>query len=65
MNAIADATAIAKLLQTLYGFQVTLVRTRVVSTSQKMHAERIPTSDPLHMAGHESLGDFIFVPRAL
>ncbi|MEO5955052.1 MAG: caspase family protein [Nitrospiraceae bacterium] len=41
------------------------VRTRVVSTSQKMNAEQIPTYDPIHMAGHESLGDFIFVPQAL
>jgi len=41
------------------------VRTRVVSMSQKLHAEQIPTYDPIHMAGHESLGDFIFVPRAL
>ena len=38
------------------------VRTRVVSTAQKMNAEQIPTYDPIHMAGHESLGDFIFVP---
>lgn len=41
------------------------VRTRVVSTSQKLNAEQIPTYDPIHMAGHESLGDFIFVPRGL
>jgi len=41
------------------------VRTRVVSTSQKLNAEQIPTYDPIHMAGHESLGDFIFVPRTL
>jgi septal ring factor EnvC (AmiA/AmiB activator) len=41
------------------------VRTRVVSTSQKLRAEQIPTYDPIHMAGHESLGDFIFVPQAL
>lgn len=40
------------------------VRTRVVSTSQKLNAEQIPTYDPIHMAGHESLGDFIFVPRS-
>ncbi len=39
------------------------VRTRVVSTSQKLNAEQIPTYDPIHMAGHESLGDFIFVPQ--
>jgi Caspase domain len=41
------------------------VRTRVVSLSQKLNAEQIPTYDPIHMAGHESLGDFIFVPQAL
>ncbi|MDP1770397.1 MAG: caspase family protein [Nitrospirota bacterium] len=41
------------------------VRTRVVSTSQKLNAEQVPTYDPIHMAGHESLGDFIFVPKAL
>ncbi len=40
------------------------VRIRVVSTSQKMGAEQIPTYDPINMAGHESIGDFIFVPRA-
>lgn len=40
------------------------VRTRVVSLSQKLNAEQIPTYDPIHMAGHESLGDFIFVPQA-
>jgi hypothetical protein len=41
------------------------VRTRVVSLSQKLNAEQIPTYDPIHMAGHESLGDFIFVPQSL
>lgn len=41
------------------------VRTRVVSASQKLNAEQLPTYDPIHMAGHESLGDFIFVPRGL
>ncbi len=40
------------------------VRTRVVSTTQKLNAEQIPTYDPIHMAGHESLGDFIFVPQS-
>jgi uncharacterized caspase-like protein len=39
------------------------VRARVISASQKLNAEQIPTYDPIHMAGHESLGDFIFVPR--
>ena len=41
------------------------VRTRVISTSQKLNAQQIPTYDPIHMAGHESLGDFIFVPQNL
>ncbi|MDF0673345.1 MAG: caspase family protein [Nitrospira sp.] len=41
------------------------IRSRVVSTSQQIHSEQIPTYDPIHMAGHESIGDFIFVPRAL
>ena len=36
-----------------------------ISTSQKLNAEQIPTYDPIHMAGHESLGDFIFVPQTL
>lgn len=37
----------------------------IVSTSQTHNAEQIPTYDPIHMAGHESLGDFIFVPQTL
>ncbi|MDF0665814.1 MAG: caspase family protein [Nitrospira sp.] len=41
------------------------IRSRVVSTSQQMHTEQVPTYDPIHMAGHESIGDFIFVPQAL
>ena len=40
------------------------VQARVVSVSQEMALEQIPTYDPIHMAGHESLGDFIFVPQA-
>ena len=40
------------------------IRTRVVRTSQIMNDEQIPTYDPIHMAGHESLGDFIFVPQS-
>lgn len=39
------------------------VRARVISASQQLDAEQIPTYDPIHMAGHESLGDFIFLPR--
>jgi hypothetical protein len=41
------------------------IQARVVSTSQEMGVKQIPTYDPIHMAGHESIGDFIFVPRAL
>lgn len=40
------------------------VRTRVFSTAHQFRAEQLPTYDPLHMAGHESLGDFIFVPKS-
>jgi uncharacterized caspase-like protein len=39
------------------------VRARAISASQKINVEQIPTYDPIHMAGHESVGDFIFVPR--
>ncbi len=39
------------------------VRARVISATQKLNNEQIPTYDPIHMAGHESLGDFIFVPQ--
>lgn len=39
------------------------VRHRVIDASQKLQSEQIPTYDPIHMAGHESLGDFIFVPQ--
>ncbi len=39
------------------------VRTRVLSDAKRLNFEQIPTYDPIHMAGHESLGDFIFVPQ--
>jgi peptidoglycan hydrolase CwlO-like protein len=39
------------------------VRHRVIEASQQLQVEQIPTYDPIHMAGHESLGDFIFVPQ--
>jgi hypothetical protein len=29
-----------------------------------LNAEQIPTYDPIHMAGHESWGDFMFLPQA-
>lgn len=41
------------------------VRTRVVSTSQKLPAQQIPTYDTTHVAGNQSLGVLIFVPRSL
>lgn len=39
------------------------IQARVMSTSQKLGSKQIPTYDPIHMAGHESIGDFIFVPK--
>lgn len=39
------------------------VRTRVVNASSKYDMEQIPTYWPIQFAGHESLGDFIFVPQ--
>jgi len=36
----------------------------VVQKAQGMHFEQIPTYAPIHMAGHEGLGDFVFVPAA-
>ena len=41
------------------------IQARVISTTEKIGLKQIPTYDPIHMAGHESIGDFIFVPRAL
>ena len=38
------------------------VRNRVMKSAQGLNTEQIPTYSPIHMAGHESLGDFIFVP---
>ncbi len=40
------------------------VRTRVVKAASRYDMEQIPTYWPIQFAGHESLGDFIFVPRA-
>jgi len=37
----------------------------LVYTSQKLNAEQIPTYNPIHMVGHESPGDFSFVPLTL
>lgn len=39
------------------------VRTRVVSAASKYKMEQVPTYWPIQFAGHESLGDFIFVPK--
>ena len=39
------------------------VRTRVVQAADQYHMEQIPTYWPLQFAGHESLGDFIFIPH--
>lgn len=38
------------------------VRTRVVNAADKYKMEQIPTYWPIQFSGHESLGDFIFVP---
>ena len=40
------------------------VRSRVVQAAERMKFEQIPTYGPIHMAGHEGLGDFVFVPSA-
>jgi uncharacterized caspase-like protein len=39
------------------------VHTRVTKSAHRLHFEQIPTYSPIHLAGHESLGDFIFVPQ--
>jgi hypothetical protein len=39
------------------------VRTRVTWSATRFHFEQVPTYSPIHLAGHESLGDFIFVPE--
>jgi hypothetical protein len=41
------------------------VRARVVQAAERMKFEQIPTYGPIHMAGHEGLGDFVFVPTAM
>lgn len=38
------------------------VRSRVVQAAERMKFEQIPTYGPIHMAGHEGAGDFVFVP---
>lgn len=38
------------------------VRSRVVQAAERMKFEQIPTYGPIHMAGHEGVGDFVFVP---
>jgi hypothetical protein len=39
------------------------IRTRVVSAADEYKMEQIPTYWPIQFAGHESLGDFIFIPQ--
>ena len=38
------------------------VRGRVIEKARRLRVEQIPTYAPIHMAGHEGLGDFVFVP---
>ena len=38
------------------------VRSHVVQTAERLKFEQVPTCAPIHMAGHEGLGDFVFVP---
>jgi len=38
------------------------VRSRVVQAAERMKFEQIPTYGPIHMAGHEGFGDFVFMP---
>jgi uncharacterized caspase-like protein len=38
------------------------VRARVIQSAERMKFEQIPTYGPIHMAGHEGLGDFVFLP---
>jgi uncharacterized caspase-like protein len=38
------------------------VRARVMQTAERMKFEQVPTYAPIHMAGHEGFGDFVFVP---
>ncbi len=38
------------------------IKNRVMRSAQRLNTEQIPTYAPVYMAGHESLGDFIFVP---
>ena len=40
------------------------VRAHVVQTAERLKFEQVPTYAPIHMAGHEGLGDFVFVPAA-
>ena len=40
------------------------VRSRVMQAAERMKFEQIPTYGPIHMAGHEGFGDFVFVPVA-
>ena len=39
------------------------IRTRVINAAGEYKMEQIPTYWPIQFAGHESLGDFIFIPH--
>ena len=39
------------------------IRTRVVNAADQYNMEQVPTYWPIQFAGHESLGDFIFIPH--
>ena len=41
------------------------VRSQVVQTAERLKFEQVPTYAPIHMAGHEGLGDFVFVPSGI
>jgi hypothetical protein len=38
------------------------VRSRVTDAAKQLKFLQVPTYGPIHLAGHESLGDFVFVP---
>lgn len=38
------------------------LRVLKVKTAERLKFEQVSTYAPIHMAGHERLGDFVFVP---
>lgn len=54
-----NATALET--ERLYG----TVRSQVVQTAERLKFEQVPTCAPIHMARHEGLGDFVFVPTGI